>query len=374
MFITPFVALFTVVQEPAVATLPAPLTLTLPAEAHEPELAVDDTGTVAVVAASKEAAYVFVSRDRGVSFGAARKLPFAGQIAVGMRRGPKIAIHGDRLCVVLIAGERGGGKDGDVLASSSNDFGVTWTEPARINSVADTAREGLHALASGPQGELGCIWVDLRTEHPEVFGAVSTDGGARWGENRRISGPAGTVLCPCCSPSLACDRDGMWYATWRTEKDGARDLVLATSKDAFASTTHAERLGSKSWKIAVCPMDGGAVRAAGDDVCLAWRSDADVFAGSSRRTSEAFPVGKGLQPMLAIGREAHVVWSEKLGGVLRWRAFGKGFAGGPARELAPQATAGVVASSPTRGKGPVVAAWETSYTADGRILVQRLEP
>lgn len=362
---------------PTEDTPPAAQTLRFPPGAHEPELAVDDADHVAIVCASNERAYVRVSRDRGATFSDPTTLPAAGTISVGMRRGPKIAIVDERtLCVALCAGERGGGKDGDVLAFRSTDLGATWSAPVRVNTTPSSAREGLHALASGPKGELACAWIDLDGDAPDVVLALSTDDGSTFGTNRRLgryAKGASSALCPCCSPSIAIDRDGTLYVAWREERSGKRDVVLATSHDAFATRATLQRLGTARWELAACPMDGGSVRAAGDDVAIVWRCDTDVLLASTRLPETSFRIGAGAQPVLAIGKDLHAVWSSDRFGALRWRTLAKGFEGPPARELAPRATACVIASSPTRGRGPVIAAWETSYDENGAIRVTRLE-
>lgn len=360
----------------AFAPQAGPLTLTVPDGTHEPELAVDDDGSVALAVASSAQVCVMLSSDRGASFPTRSTIDAGCVLAVGQRSGPKVAFAGKRLCVAVIGGERGKGKDGDLLVFSRERNAHEWSAGTRVNSVAGSAREGLHALASGPKGELFAAWIDLRGAEPAVYGALSSDGGRTWGENRRIS--SGTKLCPCCSPSAAIDRDGTVYVTWRAEQDGARDLVLASSKDAFATRASegagATKLGSATWKIEMCPMDGGSVRAAGDDVLAVWRSDATVFAASPRALERVVELGNGMQPVVAIGLEAHAVWSERRGGKLFARELGRELALSPEpRELAPSATCAVVASSPTRGKGPVVVAWETSYT-NGKVQVLRLEP
>lgn len=368
--ITLTLALLLALQSPA-----AQLALDVPPDAHEPELAVGDDGVVALVCATKSSVHVRVSKDRGASFASSSQVDVGGVLSVGQRRGPKIALAGERLCVTVIRGERGGGKDGDVLAFTRKVDGGAWPKSVRVNSVEGSAREGLHALASGPKNELFCIWIDLRESEPQVMGALSSDGGLTWGENRRISAPTGSKLCPCCSPSVAIDRDGTVYATWRGEKDGARDLVLAQSRDAFATPpTSAAKLGQASWRIETCPMDGGSVRAAGDDVLAVWRSDASVFVGSPRALGKEELLGEGMQPVVAIGLHAHALWSDRLGGRLLAREIGRELAADAVRELASEAIAVVIASSPTRGKGPVIAAWETSYAEGRKLQVLRLEP
>jgi hypothetical protein len=67
-----------------------------------------------------------------------------GTLALGRHRGPRISIAGDALVVTAILGSKVDG--GDLLAWRSTDDGRTWSAPVRLNSVADSAREGLHGL------------------------------------------------------------------------------------------------------------------------------------------------------------------------------------------------------------------------------------
>ena len=65
---------------------------------------------------------------------------------LGRHRGPRVAATNDAVTITAIAGKRGGGQDGDLLAWRSMDHGKTWGAPAVLNDVADAAREGLHGL------------------------------------------------------------------------------------------------------------------------------------------------------------------------------------------------------------------------------------
>ncbi len=112
-------------------------------------------------------------------------------MALGMRRGPRVAITDKALIVAAVGGKLGGGKDGDVMAWRSEDNGHTWSGPKRVNSVEGSAREGLHAIAARPDGTVFAAWLDLRDGAMRVYGARSKDSGATWEANRpglQISG------------------------------------------------------------------------------------------------------------------------------------------------------------------------------------------
>ena len=102
------------------------------------------------------------SSDGGETFDTPSVLPRPGKLALGMRRGPRIAVTSDAVLVAAVAGAKGGGADGDVLLYRSTDRGVTWTAPVAINDVPGSAREGLHAIVASPTGLVVVAWLDLR--------------------------------------------------------------------------------------------------------------------------------------------------------------------------------------------------------------------
>ena len=178
-------------------------------------------------------------------------------------------------CVVVTAISH---ESGDVMAWLSNDAGTTWSDFTRVNDDPGSAREGLHGMASGPNGLLFCAWLDLRHGSTQIYGASSADNGRTWSDDRRIyASPSGTV-CECCHPSVAISSRGSVYVMWRNLLDGNRDMYVAKSGDNGQTFDPAEKIGIGSWKLNACPMDGGdlAVSASGS-LSTIWRREREVF-------------------------------------------------------------------------------------------------
>src|SRR5262249_8732194 len=151
-----------------------------------------------------------------------------GVLSLGMRRSPRIAVSGGSVVVTAIAGELGGGFDGDLLCWRSTERGQSWSSATRINATAGSAREGLHAMAAGIEKDRFCAWIDLSGGTPRIFGSASTDEGVHWSPPAPVSRDADRI-CPCCHPSVSIDASGKIWVMWRGDAEGARDMFVASS-------------------------------------------------------------------------------------------------------------------------------------------------
>jgi len=267
--------------------------------------------------------------------------------------GIRIAIAPPAIVITAVAGARGKGADGDLLAWRSTDGGKTWSPGTPVNDVPASAREGLHAMASGPGGQLYAAWLDLRAKGAKLYGASSSDHGATWSKNTLIyESPDGTI-CQCCHPSLAIDARGAIHVMWRNALAGSRDLYLASSSDGGKTFGRASKLGGGTWPLNACPMDGGglAITAQGN-VLSAWRRAGGVYLAPEGGAETLLDAGKN--PSIAANAEGvYAAWSSSEG--LRVRIPGK-----PEPVLLdPEGAYVQLAAIPN---GPIVAAWERKGT------------
>lgn len=267
-----------------------------------------------------------------------------GKISLGMRRGPRICVRKGLVTITAIYGAQGKGRDGDIVAFRSADQGKTWTGPVKVNDVEGSAREGLHAMAIAADGTLACTWLDLRQKGTTLCLAVSKDGGATWSDDQlAATSPSGTI-CECCHPSLVFDAKGRLIVMFRNSLNGARDMYLTESSDLKSFTTP-NKLGTGTWKLGACPMDGGmlAVDLKGDPRTI-WRRESSLyFAG---RSGEEAPFGEGRNPWMTWGADGpYFVWQ----------------VGSRIDTLAPE---GKFRSVSENGVDPVVAA-----SPDGKLVI-----
>jgi BNR repeat-like domain len=282
---------------------------------RQPQLAA--AGEVVYVACGTPTSVLVArSSDGGRTFGAPVAVATVGALALGNHRGPRIAADGDTVLVSAIAGETGGGKDGDVLVWRSADRGATWSGPARVNSVPAAAREGLHAMAASGR-TVATAWLDLRERGTMLAAAVSRDGGLTWADDAIAYRSPGGTICQCCHPSLFVAPSGRIAAMFRNEHLGTRDMFLVESPDAGRSWMAAQKLGSGTWPLNACPMDGGGI--AFDPrkgLVTVWRRDTTVYLASPGAAEVA--LGEGVNPTLAMTPAGPVVaWNAPAGLVVR---------------------------------------------------------
>ena len=322
------------------------------APARSPYLAANST-TVAVAFGGGKTIYFSASHDRGKTFSTPVKVADASVLPLSRHRGPHVAFSGNAIVVTAVAGERleegphahGLPSDGNLLAWRSLDGGATWSKGKPVNDAPGSASEGLHALAAGADGMLVAVWLDKRGgKGTRLYASHSTDGGTTWSKNIAVyESPSGSI-CECCSPSAVFDAAGRILVMWRNSLDGARDLYLASSRTGEHFSTP-QKLGTGTWVLNACPMDGGGLAAAPGKILTAWRRDGNVYLAEPDRPERH--VGQGKDVALALsGDRTYVSWVVT-SGVELW-------IDGSTVLLSPRGTSPALCSVP----GGVLAAWE----------------
>lgn len=353
----------------SVATAAEPVRIDAVRDARQPQLAVDPGGKVYLAFGAGDTVYWSASTDGGKSYTTPVKVGQAGVMALGMRRGPRVAATDKAVVVTAVCGERGKGRDGDLVAWRSADGGATWQGPATVNTVPGSAREGLHHMAAGPDGSVYCVWLDLRAKKTQVYGAASTDGGATWkSEGLIYQSPDGSV-CECCQPSVAYDARGGLHVLWRNQLRGARDMYLTTSTDGGKTFRPEGKLGTGTWRLNSCPMDGGGLAADADGQLLTlWRRDKELYRCTPFKSEQ--PMGDGEQGWAAAGPGGfYVVYVKGRPGAIMAAVPGATLP----MTLAERGDDPVVAA-PLSGKGPVVVAWEEGRTGNQTIRAAIVAP
>jgi hypothetical protein len=326
----------------------APVSITTDPAARQPQLAVNEAGDVFIAYGAGASIVIHRSTDGGKTFSPAVTVAEPKALYLGMRRGPRVAASGTSVAVSAIVGEQGRGRDGDLVVWHSTDAGRTWSTGTRINGAPDAAREGLHAMTAGRGGRMAVAWLDLRAKGTELWVSTSDDAGKTWNpEQSAYRSPSGTV-CECCHPSAVFGPDGRLHLMFRNSLDGARDMYLVSEAERTArgSFGPATKLGTSTWKLNACPMDGGSFAIRPDGRLIAtWRTEGRVLMGWEGAQE---PLADGKNPWLALtSRGPVIVWSEGARIVLK--------RGEEVRTLSNRGNDPVVVAGPN---GSAYVAWE----------------
>ena len=301
LFSRPAFALAVALICPAFAPAQTPAAVTFPA-AVQPRLAATSASRVFLAYGSGQDVFVARSDDAGATFAPPVKVATVPHLMLGLRRGPRLAAHGDRVIVTLNAQ--------DLLAFTSADAGRTWTGPVTINDVPASAREGFHDLAISPDGHAFVTWLDLRLGQMALFAAESADAGHTWTRNDPIYRSPEISICECCHPTALYDGTGHLAVMWRNSLGGSRDLWLITRPAGSPQFSAPAKQGEGTWQLKGCPMDGGDIVARGHGAFdTVWQRAGEIFLQSG--VSSELRLATGKQPVaVPLAAGILVVWQQ----------------------------------------------------------------
>ena len=323
--------------------------------AIQPQVAVSPEGHVHVTFGKGTIIYHVSSTDGGRTFSKPVEVAGLPQLALGMRRGPRVAATDKTVVVSAISHS-----DGDLHAWTSTNGGTSWKE-SRINDAPHSAREGLHAMAADGKGLVAAVWLDDRNGGKEVWSAVSQNGGETWIPNVLVYKSPDGHVCECCHPSIAVSPQGNIAIMWRNWLNGSRDMYEALSSDGGKTFGLAQKLGSGTWRLNGCPMDGGSIAFASTGKPLtAWRREKIAFAsevsGPEQRLGDL-----ALQPVVTNGKSgAYYIW-ESGGGLMLKKA--RQTRGGWRRN----AMFAAAAALPNRG---AIVVWQSELQGEKTLLAE----
>lgn len=215
-----------------------------------PNIVKDNSGNFHLVYGKGDSILFAYSTDHGRTFSAPSLISVLPKLAASHTRGPQIASTSNGLTITSC------NEMGDIFSFAKDQSGK-WSRGARVNDIDTVAKENLMALSADGDNAFA-IWLDLRDKHNKIFGAKSTDGGRSWSKNIMIYASPDTTVCECCKPSVVVKGNNV-YVMFRNWLNGNRDLYLIQSSDNGNTFGQAQKLGSGSWALKGCPMDGGGI-------------------------------------------------------------------------------------------------------------------
>lgn len=216
--------------------------------------------------------------------------------------------------------------DYGIALTRSADSGASWSDPVRIEPKGSIGDYGFVSMWQNSRSELGMAWLDSRqkaksedahdhSEHGEgrmMLRAAVFDSGMQ----RSIEWPLDPSTCDCCTTSSALTSKGPVLVYRGRSDDEIRDtrLVRFDGKRWTApKDVHAD-----GWKFAGCPVNGPAVVAKGNEVWVAWYTEAEgkpslrlarsQDAGHSFASPLKMAEGEGVLGRAALAMEGDSVW------------------------------------------------------------------
>ncbi len=215
-----------------------------------PNIAKDNSGNFHLVYGNGDSILYSYSTDHGNTFSVPSLISVLPKLAASHTRGPQVAATSNGLTVTAC------NESGDIFSFIKEQSG-NWIQTARVNDMDTVAKENLMALAADRRNAFA-VWLDLRDGHNKIFGARSTDGGKTWSKNMIVYASPDTTVCECCKPSVEM-KDNNVYVMFRNWLNGNRDIYLIQSPDGGSTFGQAQKLGTGSWALNGCPMDGGGI-------------------------------------------------------------------------------------------------------------------
>jgi len=266
-----------------------------------PALVTTEDKNIHLVFGSGDSILYVNSTDAGKTFTTPALIAVLPRLFSSHTRGPQIAVSAGTVIVTACV------ESGDIYSFSRRPNN-TWSDKARINDVDTSAKEGLMALG-GDGNHLFAVWLDLRNKHNEIFGSSSSDGGRTWDANKLIYASKDSTVCECCKPAVLVKGNNI-NVMFRNWIDGNRDMYLIQSNDDGHTFGDAHKLGTLSWKLNGCPMDGGDLALGNNTIQTVWRREDKIYVSEPGKTETVIGTGRGTRLTNVNGHNVYS-WTEK---------------------------------------------------------------
>lgn len=269
------------------------------AQGEIPNLSVDNKNVVNLTYGKGDSILYSYSSDEGKTFSYPVLVDTIPGLFSFAMRGPQIAAS-DSSIVIIATDQKGN------IFSWLNDASGKWLKNGRVNDVDRIAKEGLTALGSDGNKNLVAVWLDLRNDHKNnLYGSRSMDGGKTWSKNFTVYTSPDGHICECCKPSVTINGKSV-FVMFRNWVNGSRDLYLIKSSDGGTTFGSAEKLGTGTWQLNGCPMDGGGLAVSGDNIAATvWRRKNKIYACENGKDEKEIGEGKGCTITSAYGKNVY---------------------------------------------------------------------
>lgn len=209
----------------------------------------------------------------------------------------------------------------DIYAAYSPDRGASWFEPFRLHRDRSPVEHGFVSFFPISNSEMGAVWLDGREMGESEFtGAMQLR--FRTVRDGRISEESVVLddrVCSCCPTAAAAIPGGAIVAYRDRTEEEVRDISIVRLQDGIWSAP--KSVSDDGWQIAGCPVNGPALDARGNEVVLAWPTEAEdrnmVLTAFSRDGGLNFSAPVRIDQGNPLGR-VDAVWLEDGSALVSW--------------------------------------------------------
>ena len=201
-----------------------------------PAIAMSSSGALHVVywdeTGGNAEVYYMKSGDGGTTWGTARRLTWTS----GQSNYPSLAVDSSGAVHAVWQDNTTGNHE--IYYRKSPDGGTTWAAAKRLTWTSGSSARPTVAVSSSEHIHL--VWQDDTPGKAEIYYKKSTDGGANWTANKRLTWTSGHSYYP----SLLVDSSGNPHVVWQDETPGNNEICYRKSPDGGGAWVASQRL---SW-------------------------------------------------------------------------------------------------------------------------------
>lgn len=238
----------------------------------EPEVSVDAKGVIRVVFGRNDSIFYATSKDKGELFTQPDLVAHVSGMHLGNTRGPQIVSSAHYSIITAMD------KKGDIHWFLLNHNTGKWSDKGFINDQRSSAPEGLMGIAADDKDHFYAVWLDMRfNKQNNIWFSSLSANNSKWSQNKLVYHSPDGHTCECCKPNIAVNGKhiAIMFRNWL---NGSRDLYCTQSTNGGQKFNEPFKLGTGTWKLNGCPMDGGGV--AIDDnqfVHTVWQREGEIY-------------------------------------------------------------------------------------------------
>ena len=265
----------------------APIGNSLIGNGQQPQVTIDNLGTIRIIYGNEDKIYCATSIDNGLTFPDIQMIGKVKDMHLGMSRGPQAASSKNYTLVSAID------KKGSIHIFQLNHKTRKWTKQTFANDLVGSAPEGLMSIAADKADNFYAVWLDNREDkNNKIYFAKTNDRGISWTKNKMVYESQDKTVCECCKPSIAVNQTKV-LIMFRNWLNGSRDLYLLQSDNKGTTFNNAVKLGYGTWKLKGCPMDGGGLTVNENGIIsTVWQREGRIFYSKPNEVENQIGTGR----------------------------------------------------------------------------------